>query len=223
MSNTPFIIAIDGTAGVGKGTLAKRLAAHFNLVHLDTGALYRALAAKAVDSGVSLNDVETLVYLASDLSTTDFEHPHLRTQEMGEMASKISAHGPVRQALFDYQRDFALNPPPWSNGAVLDGRDIGTVIVPETPYKIFLTASPEIRAQRRLDQLGDSFKSYDEVLQEIRERDIRDQMRTVAPLKPACDAYILDTSNLSEDEVLECAITYVRKTSHKVDDSSSVG
>ncbi len=223
MSNQPFIIAIDGTAGVGKGTLAKRLAGHFNLAHLDTGALYRALAAKALESGISLNDVEALVYLAGDLSSPDFEHPHLRTQEMGEMASKISAHAPVRQALFNYQRDFALNPPSVFSGTVLDGRDIGTVIVPETPYKVFLTASPEIRAQRRLDQLGDSLKSYDEVLQEIRERDIRDQMRTVAPLKPACDAYILDTSHLNEDEVLDCVITFVRKTSHKVNDSSSVG
>ncbi len=189
----PLIIAIDGTAGVGKGTLAKRLAQHFNLAHLDTGTLYRALALKAVESGVSLNDSKALAFLANDLSDQDLSHPRLRLEETGAMASQISAQALVRKALYNYQREFALNPPAWANGTVLDGRDIGTIILPETPYKIFLTASPMVRAQRRLDQQGDSLKTVDEVLQEIRERDIRDQMRTVAPLKPAVDAYILDT------------------------------
>lgn len=218
-----LVIAIDGTAGVGKGTLAKNLARYFNLAHLDTGALYRALAAKAADHGIGWGDVETLAYLAKELTPYDLEHPQLRTQEMGSHASKISAHAPVRNALYDYQRHFALNPPSWSKGVVLDGRDIGTVIFPETPFKIFLTASPEIRAQRRLDQLGNNLKSFDEVLQEIRERDIRDQMRTVAPLKPADDAYILDTSNLSEDDVLKRAIAFIRKTLHERDDVKPVG
>lgn len=220
---SPLIIAIDGTAGVGKGTLAKRLAEHFNLAHLDTGALYRALALKALESGVSLNDSEALAFLANDLTEQDLSHPRLRLEETGAMASQISAHAPVRQALYNYQRDFALNPPEWANGTVLDGRDIGTIILPETPYKIFLVASPIVRAQRRLDQQGDSLKTVDEVLQEIRERDIRDQMRAVAPLKPAVDAYILDTSILNEDEVVQDAIAFVRKTSSNIDDSTPVG
>lgn len=219
----PLMIAIDGTAGVGKGTLAKRLAEHFSLAHLDTGALYRALALKAVESGVSLNDNEALAFLANELTDQDLNHPRLRLEETGSIASQISAHALVRQALYAYQREFAMNPPPWANGTVLDGRDIGTIILPETPYKIFLTASPLVRAQRRLDQQGDSLKTIDEVLQEIRERDIRDQMRAVAPLKPAIDAYILDTSTLSEDEVVQDAIAFVRKTSSKIDDSSPVG
>ena len=144
-----MIIAIDGPAAAGKGTLARRLAAHFDFAYLDSGALYRAVGAKALDQGVSMDDVEGLAALGIGLIGEDMAHPHLRTPAVSEAASKVAALTPVREALKDFQRNFADSPPGEKAGAVLDGRDIGTVICPYATCKLFITASRQVRAERR--------------------------------------------------------------------------
>jgi CMP/dCMP kinase len=198
-----MIIAIDGPAASGKGTLARRLAAHYGLPHLDTGLLYRATAAALIDHDRDLHDVGAAVAAARGLALTDFDEARLRRREMGEAASIVAALGPVREALVAAQRNFALRP----DGAVLDGRDIGTVICPDADVKIFVTASPETRAQRRaleLAALGEKF-DYPTILREIVKRDERDSQRDAAPLKPAADARVLDTSRLGIEEAFEAA------------------
>jgi CMP/dCMP kinase len=198
-----MIIAIDGPAASGKGTLARRLAAHYRLPHLDTGLLYRATAAALIDHDRDLHDVGAAVAAARGLALTDFDEGRLRRREMGEAASIVAALGPVREALVAAQRNFATRP----GGAVLDGRDIGTVICPYADVKIFVTASPETRAQRRaleLAALGEKF-DYPTILREIVKRDERDSQRDAAPLKPAADARLLDTSRLGIEEAFDAA------------------
>ena len=204
-----MIIAIDGPAASGKGTLGKRLAAHYGLRHLDTGLLYRAVAQAVLDSGLSLDDVAGAVAAAQALDPTQFDEAALKSHAAGEAASVVSAIPEVRAALLRLQQDFAAAPP----GAVLDGRDIATVICPFADVKIFVTASPEVRAKRRATEMRRLGQIADEaaILADIRRRDERDSKRTVAPLKLAPDADILDTSDLDIDAVLQHAIAIVEK------------
>ena len=190
-----MIIAIDGPAASGKGTLARRLAAHYGLPHLDTGLLYRATARLLLDEGSRLDDVEAAVRSARGLALLEFEEDRLRGREMGEAASVVAALPPVREALIDMQRAFAGR----AQGAVLDGRDIGTVVAPEATVKIFVTASPDARAQRRaLELRGRGEKvDYASILEDIKKRDKRDSERASAPLKPAPDAHVLDTTDMN--------------------------
>ncbi|MCI4678067.1 (d)CMP kinase [Rhodoblastus acidophilus] len=202
-----MIIAIDGPAASGKGTIARRLAAYFSLPHLDTGLLYRATARVLLDEGSKLDDVEKAVSAARGLALLDFEEERLRGREMGEAASVVGAIPQVRAALIDMQRAFAARP----QGAVLDGRDIGTVIAPEARVKIFVTASPEARAQRRaLELRGRGEKvDYAAILEDIRKRDKRDAERAEAPLRPAEDAKILDTTDLNIEGAFAAALSIV--------------
>ncbi len=202
-----MIIAIDGPAASGKGTIARRLAAHFGLPHLDTGLLYRATARGLLDEGSKLDDVEKAVSAARGLALLDFDEERLRGREMGEAASVVALLPQVRAALIDMQRAFAARP----QGAVLDGRDIGTVIAPEAEVKIFVTASPETRAQRRaLELRGRGEKvDYASILDDIKKRDERDSERIDAPLKPAEDAQILDTTDLNIEAAFAAALAMV--------------
>ena len=199
-----MIIAIDGPAASGKGTLGKRLAAHFGLRHLDTGLIYRAVAKALLDAGHPLDDKGQAVAAAGALDPASFDERVLKDHAIGEAASIVSAIPEVRAALLAFQRDFAAAPP----GAVLDGRDIGTVICPDADVKIFVVAAPEVRARRRAAELKASGQSADEVaiLQDIRRRDERDRSRAVAPLKAADDAIELDTSSLDVEGAVAAAI-----------------
>ncbi|MBV9286311.1 MAG: (d)CMP kinase [Hyphomicrobiales bacterium] len=190
-----MIIAIDGPAASGKGTIARRLAAHYELPHLDTGLLYRATAAALMAENRDLYDEQAAIAAARGLGLTDFDEQTLRSRPIGEAASVVAAMPGVRAALLEAQRDFAARP----GGAVLDGRDIGTVVCRKATVKIFVTASAKARAQRRaleLAQRGEPF-DYDDILGDILRRDARDSERTIAPLRPAEDAILLDTTHLS--------------------------
>ncbi|HEY7243747.1 MAG TPA: (d)CMP kinase [Xanthobacteraceae bacterium] len=202
-----MIIAIDGPAASGKGTLGKRLAAHYGLRHLDTGLIYRSLAKTLLDRGQRLEDVEQAVSAAAALDPMTFAPAELKRQAIGEAASIVSAIPQVRAALLAFQREFALRPP----GAVLDGRDIGTVVFPDAEVKIFVTASPEVRARRRAAELRQEGRAIDldEVLRDIRRRDARDRNRAAAPLKAAPDAYLLDTTHLDIDAAFRAAVDIV--------------
>jgi cytidylate kinase len=204
-----MIIAIDGPAASGKGTLGKRLAAHYGLRHLDTGLLYRAVAQVLLAEGYGLDDAAQAAAVAKALDPSQFDEKALKSHAAGEAASVVSAIPEVRAALLRLQQDFAAAPP----GAVLDGRDIGTIICPFADVKIFVTASPEVRAQRRAIEMRRHGQMADEaaILADIRRRDERDSMRAIAPLKPAPDARILDTSALDIDGVLREAIAIVEK------------
>lgn len=204
-----MIVAIDGPAASGKGTIARRLAAHYGLPHLDTGLLYRATARVLIDEGTRLDDLESAVAAARGLALTDFDEEKLRGREMGEAASVVGAMPDVRAALIDMQRRFAQH----RDGAVLDGRDIGTVIAPDADVKIFVTASPETRAQRRALELRSRGEAvnYADVLADIRKRDERDAGRSAAPLKAAADAHILDTTDLDIEAAFKAALAIVEK------------
>lgn len=190
----PFTIAIDGPAASGKGTIARALARHFGFAHLDTGLLYRAVGAKGGDP----------VAVARGLAPGDLARDDLRSAEAGQAASRVAAIPEVRAALVDFQRRFAGGEP----GAVLDGRDIGTVICPEARLKLYVTASDQIRARRRALELG---ADEAEMLRELRERDARDAARDVAPMRPAQDALLLDTSEMTIDEAVARAIDAARR------------
>lgn len=211
------IIAIDGPAASGKGTLARRLAAHLNFAHLDTGALYRAVGYALLEAGGDPDDDNSCSAaaqsFAADFHTDMLSNPALRTDEAGQAASKVAAVAAVRQCLLDLQRQFAAHPPPPYKGAVLDGRDIGTVICPDAAAKLFITASDAVRAQRRTKELQSAGQSvtYGRVLQDMRERDARDAGRKAAPMKAADDAFILDTSTLDSDEAFEKALAFVHQ------------
>lgn len=203
-----MIVAVDGLVAAGKGTLARRLAAALGFRHLDTGMIYRAVGARLLAAGIDPADPDQAQAAARALSPADLERPGLRDEAVGRAASIVAAAPAVRAALVDFQRRFAGQPP----GAVLDGRDIGTVICPEAEVKFFVTAAAGIRARRRFDELqarGES-ATYAAVLQDLQERDARDQGRGVAPTKPAEDAIILDTSALSAEEVFAHALAIVR-------------
>jgi cytidylate kinase len=202
-----MIIAIDGPAASGKGTLAKRLAAHYGFRHLDTGVIYRAVAYALMSAGMDINDETLAVRAAMGLDPETFENPALKSQKVGTAASVVSAIPGVREVLVEFQRQFASKPP----GAVLDGRDIGTVICPEAEVKIFVVADPKIRAHRRALEARGRGEEADEaaILADILARDERDQNRPVAPLKPAKDAYLLDNSNLDIEGGVRAAIDIV--------------
>jgi cytidylate kinase len=198
-----MIVAIDGPAASGKGTLARRLAQDFHLPHLDTGLLYRATARALLDHGHNLGDVAAAVAAARGLALIDFDAELLRGREMGEAASIVAAIPQVREALVEMQREFAQRP----GGAVLDGRDIGTVICPQAEVKIFVTANAETRASRRALELKSQGENVDyaEILDDIRRRDARDAGRAAAPLKAAQDAVVLDTTKLDVEAAYAAA------------------
>lgn len=202
-----MIIAIDGPAASGKGTLGKRLAAHYHFRHLDTGVIYRAVAKALLDAGADPADEARAVAAALELDPEKFGHPALKTRPIGEAASVVSVFPKVREALLTFQRQFAAEPP----GAVLDGRDIGTVICPDADVKIFVVADPVVRARRRTLEARARGEEADEavVLADILKRDERDRNRPVAPLKAAADAHVLDNSNLDIEAGLKAAIAIV--------------
>lgn len=197
-----FTVAIDGPAAAGKGTISKGVAAHFGFAHLDTGLLYRAVGRR------TLNGADA-VEVAQSLTAEELEQGDLRTAEIAQAASRVAVIPEVRAALVDFQRSFARR----AGGAVLDGRDIGTVICPAAEVKLFVTASAEVRAERRFLELsakgGDVTR--DQVLADVRERDARDAERSTAPMKPAEDAVLLDTSDLNIDDALATAILIIEK------------
>ena len=202
-----MIIAIDGPAASGKGTLGARVAAHYGFRHLDTGLIYRAVAKALRDAGWALTDAARAEAAALALDPGMFGDPALKTAEIGEAASIVSAQPAVRAALVAFQRNFAHEPP----GAVLDGRDIGTVICPDAEVKIFVVARPEERARRRALELRGRGEPADEaaVLADILRRDERDRTRAAAPLLPAPDAHLLDTSDLDIEGAVQAAINIV--------------
>ena len=197
-----FTIAIDGPAASGKGTISKALAKHFGVPHLDTGLLYRAIGAKVLAG-------QDPVDAAMHLDPADLEENVLRTAEVAQAASKVAVMPEVRKALNDYQQRFAATP----GGAVLDGRDIGTVIAPNAAVKLFVTASPEVRAKRRFAELSARFPEtdFETILADVKARDARDQSRDTAPLCAAADAVMLDTSDLSIEDAVQKAIAIVAK------------
>jgi cytidylate kinase len=205
-----MIIAIDGPAASGKGTLGKKLAAHYGLRHLDTGLIYRAVAKALIDAGRAPSDAAAAVAAAQALDPARFDEKVLKSHAVGEAASLVSAIPEVRAALLAFQRDFAANPP----GAVLDGRDIGTVVCPGAEVKIFVTASPEVRAARRAKEYRAAGQAIEEaaVLADIRKRDERDTNRAAAPLKQAPDAHLLDTTNMDISTAIRAAIDIVEAT-----------
>ncbi|MBI0061645.1 (d)CMP kinase [Gilliamella sp. M0320] len=216
------VIAVDGPSGVGKGTLCQALANHFNWHLLDSGAIYRVLALAALKKNIALDDINQLTQLALNLPLT-FDSSHddvkvllagvdvskeIRTEQTGGAASKVAAINEVRTALLQRQRDFRQLP-----GLIADGRDMGTVVFSDAPVKIFLDASAQSRAERRMKQLQDKqiHAKFPEILQEITARDERDRNRAVAPLKPAVDALIIDTTSLSIEDVFNQAIMYIKE------------
>ena len=202
-----MIIAIDGPAASGKGTLAKRLAAHYGYHHLDTGVIYRAVAYALISEGADLDDEAAAVKAAQGLDPGTFDNPALKSHQVGTAASVVSAYPEVREVLLNFQRQFAAHPP----GAVLDGRDIGTVICPNADVKIFVVADPEVRARRRTLEAQARGEAADEaaILADILARDERDRNRAVAPLKPAKDAYLLDNSHLDIEGGVRAAIDII--------------
>jgi len=204
-----MIIAIDGPAASGKGTLAKRVAAHFGLAHLDTGLLYRAVARDLRRRGEALDDVTAAAAAAAGLDPQSLDDPALREPGLGEAASVVAGIPEVRAAMLAYQRSFARRP----EGAVLDGRDIGTVVLPEADVKLYVTASPEIRAERRYrEKLGRGEAAVlAVVLEDIRRRDERDAGRDVSPMRVAADAFLLDTSNLDIEAAFDTAVGVISR------------
>ena len=207
-----MIIAIDGPAGAGKGTLANKLAEHFDLAKLDTGLLYRAVGMKVVRAGGNPEDEGLAATMAQGLTTADMEADGLRTEEAGSAASKVSVFPAVRQALLEFQHSFAANPPGDAKGAILDGRDIGTVVCPDADAKLYITAAVEVRAKRRYKELmwrtGEA--DFERVLEDMKVRDARDQGRDTAPLQAADDACQIDTSEMDADAVFNTALDFVR-------------
>lgn len=207
-----FIIAIDGPAASGKGTLARRIADHFGLAYLDTGLMYRATGIRVLRAAGNPSDPRDAEFAAEQLEFSDLSDPDLRLDTTAGAASQVAAMPAVRDILVSRQRAFAAEPPPGQKGVVLDGRDIGTVVCPDADAKLFITASPKIRADRRAKELKarglDVIDS--DVLREMRARDARDSGRSVAPLRPADDATVVDTSDLDADQVFQVALSILR-------------
>jgi CMP/dCMP kinase len=206
-----MIIAIDGPAASGKGTLARRLADHFHLRHLDTGLTYRAVAAALLAKGLPLGDEKIAIQIAQHLDLANMDKSVLSSHEIGEAASRVAVLGGLREELVQLQKKFAATPP----GAVLDGRDIGTVVCPDATVKLFVTASPEARARRRTDEMLSKGQEteYTSVLDDLKRRDERDSQRSVAPMKQAADAHLLDTTEMDIETAFQSAVDIVSKAS----------
>ncbi|TCS61625.1 (d)CMP kinase [Varunaivibrio sulfuroxidans] len=207
-----MIIAIDGPAAAGKGTLARRLAEAYGFALLDTGLLYRAVGMKVVAADGDLDDEEGAARAARALRPDELSNPALRSDAAAQAASKVAAIAPVRAALLDFQRTFAHQPPSPAKGAILDGRDIATTVCPDAEIKLFVTASAEIRAKRRYKELLDRGLSaiYARVLEDLEERDARDKARAVSPLVAAPDALVIDTSAMDADRVFATAVDFIK-------------
>ena len=210
--NNKLLIALDGPAASGKGTLARKLAAHFNLALLDTGALYRAVGWNVLQMGGDPENETDAIKAIEKLKNTDLSNPELRGESIGAAASKVAAMPEVRRTLVDFQRSFAHNPPADKDGTILDGRDIGTVICPEADIKIFITADVETRAKRRFleefDENGTE-QEYQKILTELQTRDERDMNRASSPLKQAENAHLIDTTYSDIEAVFEAAVSFV--------------
>jgi cytidylate kinase len=215
-----MIVAIDGPAGAGKGTLARRLAREFDLAYLDTGALYRAVGVRVLEMGADPADPASAVHAARTLDLASLESPRLRDEDAADAASKVAAIPEVRSVLLDFQRDFAKNPPSPCKGAVLDGRDIGTVVCPQADLKVFVTASVRERARRRTLELQDKGIDaiQDRVLADMIERDERDRDRKTAPLATADDAIVLDTTEIDADAVFDRVAALFRSRTGQIAD-----
>ena len=204
-----MIIAIDGPAASGKGTLARRLARHFGLRHLDTGLTYRAVAAALLAQGLPLGDEAIAIEMAHNLDLAQMDKSVLSAHEIGEAASRVAVLGGLREELVNLQRRFANEPP----GAVLDGRDIGTVVCPDATVKLFVTASPEARARRRTEEMLSKGQeaNYASVLDDLKRRDERDSKRTVAPMRQADDAVLLDTTEMDIETAFQAAVDIISR------------
>jgi len=215
VTEKPFVIAIDGPAASGKGTLAARLAAHYGYARLDSGKLYRAAARHLRDMAGDPDDPGAAEAAARRVRADELDDPELAGDDIAVLASRISSYAGVRAALLAFQRDFAATPPKGAVGAVIDGRDIGTVVCPAADIKLFVTAALEIRAERRARELSERLREADpasikaRVLQDMRERDARDSERAQSPLIRAEDAHLVDTSGLDADQVFEIALGLV--------------
>ena len=214
-----FVIAVDGPAASGKGTLARRLAGHLGYAYLDTGLIYRAVGLALIRQNLAKAELGAALDAASNLSPQDLDDPELRDDKAAGMASQVAALPEVRKALIDYQREFSRKPPGQAKGVVLDGRDIGTVICPDADAKIFVDASVETSANRRVKELRERGVAaiYARVLQDMKERDTRDRSRSVAPMVPAEDAHSLDTTNLDADGAFHAALGFI--TSRNMSDA----
>lgn len=218
---TSLVIAIDGTAASGKGTLCNRLGNDLDMAVLDTGKLYRLVGLKTLRNGINPEDEKAVTALAgslkTDLKLEDLTDPDLKSDQAGQMASVTGQHPGVRQALLEFQRFFATNPPVLTSGAepkgaILDGRDIGTVIMPNADLKLYITAETEIRAKRRYKELHsiDNSITYEAVFEDMKARDARDAARSAAPMKPADDAIVIDTSEMAIDDVYKNALRIIK-------------
>lgn len=210
----PFIIAIDGPAASGKGTLARKLAAHYGLPYLDTGLTYRAVADALLEKHLPLDDEDIAVNIAGTLDLSSLDRNHLSEHKIGEAASKVAVMGRLRKTLVNLQRGFCEN----GKGGVLDGRDIGTVVCPDANIKLYIIASPEVRAERRYkEMIGKGEKAdYNTILADLKQRDERDMNRTESPLKPAEDAHLLDTTKLSIESAFNAACAIIDPIFNKV-------
>ena len=202
-----FVIAVDGPAASGKGTIAHRLGEAYGYPVLDSGLLYRAVGVRVLAEGGDPDDADIAAAIALTLDPAELERPEVRTRGAGEAASRVAVHHGVRVALREFQQSFAAQEP----GAVLDGRDIGTVIAPDAQVKIYVTAAPEVRAGRRWKQLADGTLTYEEVLADIRTRDARDAGREDSPMRPADDAVLLDTSEMTIETAFREALALVER------------
>ena len=209
----PLIIAIDGPAASGKGTLARRLAAHYGLPHLDTGLTYRAVGKVMMDQHLDLEDRESAILAAGNVDLSELDRVKLATHAVGEAASRVAVIPEVRKILVEKQREFARQ----ASGAVLDGRDIGTVVCPDAAVKLYVTATAEVRAKRRFDEelMRTGEADYESILDEIEKRDARDTGRADSPLRPADDAHLLDTSNMGIEAAFSAAVKIIDQNRSK--------